>query len=737
MKIIKISLFLFFLTFCYTMAFSLEPVIVDSNIKNKDTGPIDKNIEFVYDEKETLNLKDIETEKNWKISDNDIISFKAKEGAYWFRFCLINNQNMGQEVYLKINYALNDFIDLYIKNNDGRYIVKKNGDRIPFNKRDIQYRIPVLPIYLNAYQKEVYYLRIKSQGNIKLSITLTINANFTKNAIIEDGILWFLYGIFISMLLYHIFLYFSIRDYSYIYFALAILSFLLLKMVRSGMAFQYLWPNSPNWGNICLPLFLYIGLATGCMFFYSYMNTKDISPIIYWPIKLLACVNAFLVCLGLFINYNINIMIASLSCILCCIIFFLSIIISINKITKPGYFILISFCIFFVASTLFVLQEFDYFLISTSLRVYFDYVPNFASASAMILLAIGLAGKINVMKIEKENAQELAIKNLHKADRLKDEFLTNTSHELKTPLSSIIGIAEGIFSSVSKDNVKYNLSLIISSGRRLLNLVNDILDFQRLKHKDIELKFNKVDLKSTVNIIIELLNPFLRGKEVSLINSISTIDQFFLYVDENRLQQILYNLVSNAIKFTDKGEISISASHADANAFIRISVSDTGIGIPDNKLDKIFQYFEQADKNIAVEYGGTGIGLTVTKHLVELHGGRIWVESKIGKGSQFIFTLPAFLEGSNDLSTVINEQILQENFPDYNKKRIGNLIGSIGCVPRRASRTSSDRGAQAGCGRESARSRSAPATSVVSGSGTPKAASVQVHTRCSNRSSPS
>src|SRR5208337_999562 len=126
----------------------------------------------------------------------------------------------------------------------------------------------------------------------------------------------------------------------YIYFALAILGYLLLKIIRSGMSFQYLWPNSPNWGNLCLPVFLFLGLASGCMFFNSYTSTKNFSPFIHWSIKLLANGNALLAFLSFFINYNICIMIASLSCVLCGIVFVLSIILSINKMTRPGYFIL-------------------------------------------------------------------------------------------------------------------------------------------------------------------------------------------------------------------------------------------------------------------------------------------------------------------------------------------------------------------------------------------------------------
>ncbi|MDR1510129.1 MAG: response regulator [Synergistaceae bacterium] len=254
-----------------------------------------------------------------------------------------------------------------------------------------------------------------------------------------------------------------------------------------------------------------------------------------------------------------------------------------------------------------------------------------------------MAGKINnLIKEMQQYAKTLEEKNvyLNRLNELKDEFLANTSHELRTPINGIIGIVESMIDGATgslTDEQKYNLAIVSNSGKRLSNMINDILDFTKLKNNEIALQIKPIDLKTIVDTVIVLSKPLIKGKELSLVNdiddSIATIS-----ADENRIQQILYNLIGNAVKFTEKGRVSVSARIEDDMA--AVSVEDTGIGIPEDKFDRIFESFEQADGSTAREYGGTGLGLSITKKIVELHGGTIFVESRLGEGSKFTFRLP-------------------------------------------------------------------------------------------------
>lgn len=266
-----------------------------------------------------------------------------------------------------------------------------------------------------------------------------------------------------------------------------------------------------------------------------------------------------------------------------------------------------------------------------------------------------LAASFNsMMERIKDYTEHLEAKNseLSDVDKLKDEFLANTSHELKTPLNGIIGIAESMIDGAAGElnqEQKDNLLMIASSGKSLSNLINDILDFSRLKHKNLDLQIKPVGMRELTDLVLTLSQPLANQKSLQLINSISP-EIPAVAADENRIQQVLYNLIGNAIKFTETGTIEVSAvaiysfkpsfDKQKERGIVEITISDTGIGIPSDKLERIFESFEQADGSITRSYGGSGLGLSITKQLLELHGGTINVESTLGKGSKFTFTLP-------------------------------------------------------------------------------------------------
>ncbi len=232
------------------------------------------------------------------------------------------------------------------------------------------------------------------------------------------------------------------------------------------------------------------------------------------------------------------------------------------------------------------------------------------------------------------------IHELKRLDSLKDDFLANTSHELRTPLNGIVGLAESLLDGAAgelNDKQRYNLSLIVSSGQRLTHLVNDILDFSMLKHQKLQLQLGAVDLFATTELVMNLSKPLVKDTQIRLLNQIDPQMPKVL-ADENRLQQILYNLIGNAVKFTKQGLVNVTAEVVKERVHVR--VSDTGIGIAPGYMEKIFELFEQGDSAIGRTYGGTGLGLAVTKQLVTLHDGEIWVESTQGKGSQFGFSIP-------------------------------------------------------------------------------------------------
>ncbi|TAE59178.1 MAG: response regulator, partial [Bacteroidetes bacterium] len=226
---------------------------------------------------------------------------------------------------------------------------------------------------------------------------------------------------------------------------------------------------------------------------------------------------------------------------------------------------------------------------------------------------------------------------LRRIDTLKDQFLANTSHELRTPLLGIIGLAEAMQARLQYPENQEDIGMIISSGRRLSYLVDDILDFSRLRNADIALQRKPIHLRSMADVVLKTLAPLTAGKAIGLRNEIPE-NLPAADADENRLMQVFFNLVGNAVKFTESGQITLSARETEG--MLEISVADTGIGIAADQQELIFQDFTQADASATRNYTGTGLGLPISRKLIELHGGKIGVQSAPGEGAVFSFTLP-------------------------------------------------------------------------------------------------
>lgn len=240
-----------------------------------------------------------------------------------------------------------------------------------------------------------------------------------------------------------------------------------------------------------------------------------------------------------------------------------------------------------------------------------------------------------------------AVMEMREIDRVKSQFLANMSHELRTPLNSIIGfsrvILKGIDGPVS-DLQQQDLTAIYNSGQHLLGLINDILDFAKIEAGKMELAFDEVNMADITSSVLSTMSGYVKDKPVQL-KGIIEPNLPTVRADTIRIRQVMLNLISNAAKFTDEGDIIVEVGlkpGPTGRKELRVSVIDTGPGIGPEDQAKLFQAFSQVDDSATRKTGGTGLGLSICLELVKMHGGRIWVESEVGKGSTFSFTLPLF-----------------------------------------------------------------------------------------------
>jgi two-component system sensor histidine kinase/response regulator len=255
----------------------------------------------------------------------------------------------------------------------------------------------------------------------------------------------------------------------------------------------------------------------------------------------------------------------------------------------------------------------------------------------------------------KDYAAELekANQELRKIDEMKSEFVSVASHELRTPLAAIKNAVQLMLQGKTgeiNENQKKFLSMAERNINRLTGILNSLLDLSRIESGKIGLKFEELDLRGSIEFILSSLKPQADGKSIQLKMEIPE-KLPSVYGDREKVEQILTNLVGNAIKFTPEGgEISVSAKPLEEGEhMVAISVRDSGIGIPGDQLEKIFEKFHQVEDSLRRSITGTGLGLAITKGLVEAHHGKIWVESEVGKGSTFTFTLPMSKGEKRDL----------------------------------------------------------------------------------------
>ena len=258
-----------------------------------------------------------------------------------------------------------------------------------------------------------------------------------------------------------------------------------------------------------------------------------------------------------------------------------------------------------------------------------ELLQTFATHSALAIRNALLFGEIE------EKGRDLELANRHKS-----EFLANMSHELRTPMNAILGYTELILDEIYgevPEKIRDVLGRLEQNGRHLLSLINDVLDISKMEAGKLILSLNEYSMGSVVHTVKTSLEPLAAEKGLALKADVKQ-DLPMGLGDEQRISQVLLNLAGNAIKFTDSGEIRIEAG-LDGNGFL-VSVLDTGPGLSESEQGNIFKKFHQADSSMTKQKGGTGLGLSIAKKIVQMHGGELWVESKLGKGSAFRFRIP-------------------------------------------------------------------------------------------------
>ena len=628
-------------------------------------------VDVLQDEQGQFDITQVSSaayDDQWQQNQQKILNFAFSDSVYWLRLNFTSEMAEKQRWWFEVAFSGADYLDYYLLNQGKVINTIYTGDRRPFDTRPINYHNFLFDLALAPGQQQQVYIRLQSHDGLHEPTPLSLwsQQSFALNNGLRQLGVGLYFGIMLVMAFYNLFIYLLVKDRAYLYYVGYIACLLLWLISYHGYFLEFLWPNSPHWNNqfrmlsACCWVFFIVQFARCFLDLKQQMPWFDKVSVAFIAVLLIlmllalngqyALPSQLLMAFG--VPHMVMLYIVGLSCL--------------NNGLKAARYFLLAWAALILSLIIFSLKVVGLlppiFIVEKSIHI--------GSTIEVILLSMGLADRINVLKKQKRDAELTAFAAAKEANKLKDEFLANTSHELRTPLNGIIGLAESLIDGATgqlPDKTNQNLAMIVSSGKRLSNLVNDILDFSKLKNSHLSLNTQPVDLRSMAEVILTLSRPLLGDKDLKLVNAVP-VDLPAALADEDRLQQIFHNLVSNAIKFSHSGVITLTAIQNEGQ--LNISVSDSGIGIADSQLSAIFNSFEQLEGHTERKYSGSGLGLTISRQLVECHGGSMSVESELGQGSTFRFTLPVSTEKvqSNDLNQLDSRLHLYEEAADAQPK---------------------------------------------------------------------
>jgi signal transduction histidine kinase len=667
-----------------------QPVIVLDSLH--DRFDIGHHLWLYEDRFGTLTIDSVcadEYANKFVMSREQSPNFGYTRSVYWARFHVVSRQQTVPYWYLEYAYPMFDSISLYIPDTlkPGKFTVKHSGDLMPFATREIPYRnfLFYLP---NCADTLTCFMRLKTQSSMSIPLTIWSPKGFKDKAFEELFMLGLYYGIFLVMVLYNIFLAVSLRDKSYAFYVFYVLGFGLFQLSWNGLAYQLLWPEAVWWNNLSPVFFIAFAGFWVSNFSRSYLNLGKFVPAVDKALIGLSIFCVLMMGLSMVLPYTLAIKVVYIVPFAILLLIIPSALICLRRGFRPAVYFLMAWTLFLVTAVFAVLRNLG--VAPTNFLTL--YGTQIGSALEVILLSLGLADRINTLQAEKEKAEaeaklrEMAdafviesslkeaeierLRNVELANALKEvqqqkdlaqaanafktELLSIAAHDLKNPLQSIMGFAELIAEKAGVNLEVRSMAVAISaSAKRMSKLITDLLQTAIIDAGKLVLQKEKVLLSQLLVPAVEQSRTMAERKRQVL--EMKCTEDVLIEVDVERMREVIDNLISNAIKYSPKEtRITISCQKLNgeqhttnekvenrAGAEVCIAVKDEGQGLTADDMKKLFGKFQRLSAQPTDGESSTGLGLSIVKQIVELHGGQVWAESEgKGKGATFFVKLP-------------------------------------------------------------------------------------------------
>lgn len=612
-----------------------------------------EQLEFLEDTSGKLSLDAVVANRNFKTLPQPVPNFGHTRSVVWLKFDISNLTN--EDVFLEIGNPLLNHIEVYSLSPGKSARKGTYGNQLSFYKRTIPVNTFLVDPSLGSGEAKTIFIRLESTEPIEAPIhagTLKAFYAFHHKLTFFEGIY---FGFVLLILLYNLFLFFSVRDDIYLYYVIYVFTMILMMAHFKGYTFEYLWPDYAS-GNKFFSIIFSSGGIAGLIFSIRFLKSRHYTPFLFRLSFPLIAVYAVGIALNLTGNYfESNAIEMSISMIVCLYLFILGIAAYIKGNKAARFYIYAFTCIIIgaITTTLYYLDVLPYNSFNANAVLA-------GSALELLFLSLALADKINVYKEGNEKAQKMMIGQLKENEQLKDEMnrelekkvkertkelneksaqvdllVYKASHDINGPLRSIVSLTRLGIQDLKDNPVALSyLENIHSASSKVTGMVSDLLNLARIK--ETQITYEQVNASMMIE---EILASFKNLPEFSRLNfEVSIPEGFNLVSDPKTILSILQNIVENAIKYSDpsktKCEVKISVSR-EFNNYV-ILCEDNGIGIPENMRDKIFEMFYKVDERSV----GSGLGLFLVREMVRKLGGNIEFSGKEGEGSTFRIHLP-------------------------------------------------------------------------------------------------
>ena len=602
----------------------------------------------------------------WQAAQRRVPNAGFSGQVCWFRFTVTSAGN-DDTWLLQLDYALLTEADLYLRDSRGRITSHfRAGLDAPFADRPLVYQKPLFPLHLTGGESVDIYLRVATPYSLQVPATLFGQESFAHHSQLVMLIQGLFFGAMLVMILYNLFLFFSIRERAYLIYVAWSAVITLFMATLHGFGQRFLWPDSPLVSGHIMAYLLPLIVLLPPLFTSHFLSLASRAPRLASWMRFLALLGTGLLLLTPFLSRHLIVPVSVAAILVMDIAIFVVGIIRSRAGDPDARIFTIAWSCFIIGAATMALNK--YGLLPHNLVT--ENLVQVGVSVEVILLSLALAGRINRLKeAHAESLRERARAEMEafKAgarNQAKSEFLATMSHEIRTPMNGVLGMADLLRRTPLNHQQSQYIDTIFQSTQSLLTVINDVLDYSRIEAGKLELEQIDVSVEALVDESISLFALHSSERQLPLYTFIESRVPDVIRTDPVRVKQIITNLLSNAFKFTEKGEISLHLTlrqppDSNNHCVLLFEISDTGIGLDEAHQQGLFQAFSQADSSTTRQYGGSGLGLTICKRLTELMGGEIGVNSSAGRGATFWFTVDTRrVAGPGPVSGLLNRHML-------------------------------------------------------------------------------